>query len=85
MSMDKAAERRHRRRKRIEEAYRERYCEPFCKALVEKADHEEIQRLGLRIMDFEHGVQMADPNGQWYKKFNRIFKEVQERMNADEQ
>lgn len=82
--MDKAAERRRRRRERIEEMYRTNYCIPMCAALAKESNCDEVQRLATRSMDFKYGVLMADPNGHWHRKFNQIFNDVQKIMGVRE-
>ena len=79
--MDKVAERRRKRRNRIIECYKRYYCYPICAAINESGKSgDEVQRLATRSMDFRYGVQMADPNGHWYKTFNRIYIEVEKSM-----
>ena len=66
--LDKAAERRRKCRERVVKVYKEAYCEPFLKAKRDGADN--ISELATRSLDFRRGVEMVDPNGHWYRRFN---------------
>ena len=45
---------------------------------------EVYQRNMLNAFMFKYGVQMADPYGQWQKKFNRAFEEVEKEFEKEE-